>query len=867
MLLQELAELLAVNPFEAVVTPGQEVQRLREALLALLLEIARQQGGPLLIVLDDLQWADKSSCELLGYLVRRLVDYPVLLVGTVRENEMPSTHPLWALTANMQRERVINMLHIEALTDDQIAALVAHVPQPLARLIQNQVAGNPFFAEELARMCSDLEEIDDGGHKKRHKLTLPRTIPDVLDQRLQRLSSACQRFLQRAAVLGSSLSFDSLRLMESSDNSALDEDNIFTLIEEALHTKVLTEEQAGNSITYHFWHPLLMSHLYEQVSGVRRARLHRNAAEVFRQVYGAREEEGAAIITHHLVQGGTDAQQIAYYAELAGNHAYVLAAYPAAEHYYRLAIEQLTTSVKDISFAGARLHLALLWERLGECTRFQGNFQEALRCFERALELRCQHYPALSALPISNLQQEAQMRAMLCCQIGVSWYDRGDYVRARQCYSSVERLLKEAGIMEGPAWAYLLLQYSFLYWREGSYAEAKRVAGETLELFKAVLRDRREGVQFSHLTRLRRTLVGDPVDLGRTYSMLGMLAGTTGQLVETTAYFDTALQLFEQHDSQREIAITCCNLGDVHLHKADHHAAEQCLLRALEIAERIGETALLCFITGNLGLLALRTGKLAESEEWYRRGLKNAEQIDDLYSMCVLYSSLVFTLHEQGKSREVADCFRRAFSLNRGMGVPSCTAAIWAALGYVRLSSALAQHGPDIYLSQKGALAGPIETTRRFAAAGSAVQHTLSCSNVDIEVRTEAQFIMAHVSLLLGNEEEAWQQAMQMLESARQYEFTWLVARTTRLLACILVVRGRYQDAGLHFEQAMQLFRICGMDLEYARTLQLYGTMLLHREATDQASCQRGMNYLYEAHRLFEECHAALDLQVIERFF
>jgi tetratricopeptide (TPR) repeat protein len=368
-----------------------------------------------------------------------------------------------------------------------------------------------------------------------------------------------------------------------------------------------------------------MSHLYEKLSAVRRIRLHQHASAVFRQLYSTREEEGAAIIVHHLLQGNVDPQQIARYAELAGDHSYALAAYPAAESYYRLAIEQQGHSQQTVSSkTETQLHLASLLECLGECMRFQGRFEGAGRCFEEALALHRQVYPSLSSLSGKEKLQEAQIQAMLCCGIGISWYDRDDCLRARQYYTSVEHLLYEVGIVDGPVWAYLFLQYSYINWHEGKHPEAQKAAQTALVLFEATLQQNRPPEQLLVKTRLRRTLAGDPVDLGRTYLALGLPAGATGQLSETISYLTTSLQIFEHYDCLREIAIVCCNLGDVYLRRAEYPSAEQYLLRALDITTRIGDTALQCFVTGNLGLLALRTDKLIESENWYRRGLKSA---------------------------------------------------------------------------------------------------------------------------------------------------------------------------------------------------------------------------------------------------
>ncbi|HCJ36373.1 MAG TPA: hypothetical protein DHV65_19010, partial [Ktedonobacter sp.] len=112
---------------------------------------------------------------------------------------------------------------------------------------------------------------------------------------MNRLSAACQRLLGNAAVLGGSFTFHVIQHMETGVHASTSEDTILDLLEEAIQAGVLTEEGTGTRINYQFWHPLLVSHLYEQLSAARRARLHRRAAEVLQRVYqGREEEEGAA---------------------------------------------------------------------------------------------------------------------------------------------------------------------------------------------------------------------------------------------------------------------------------------------------------------------------------------------------------------------------------------------------------------------------------------------------------------------------------------------------------------------------------------------------------------------------------------------
>ncbi|MGH2493290.1 MAG: DUF6788 family protein, partial [Ktedonobacteraceae bacterium] len=230
-LLPELEDLLP-PPDPSAISPEQEQLRLWEAARALLATIS--ESAPLLVVLDDLQWADSSSCELLAYLVRQLRHQPVLIVGTCRDIELPPTHPLRSVLNDLQREQSIETLTVQPLTDEQIRALISPLPEPLAQRIQARAAGNPFFAEELARNVSAMPALASNTSAAPDlPATLPDTIAAVLDLRLGRISSDCQRLLVRAAVLGGSFEFNALRALESGPNAS-DEDTLLDLLEEAL---------------------------------------------------------------------------------------------------------------------------------------------------------------------------------------------------------------------------------------------------------------------------------------------------------------------------------------------------------------------------------------------------------------------------------------------------------------------------------------------------------------------------------------------------------------------------------------------------------------------------------------------------------
>src|SRR5579859_258794 len=598
-LLPELEDLLP-PPDPSAVSPEQEQLRLWEAARALLSTIS--DSAPLMIVLDDLQWADSSSCELMAYLVRQLRQQPVVIVGTCRDIELPPAHPLRAVLNDLQREQSIETITVQPLTDEQIRVLIAPLPEIVARHIQQRAAGNPFFAEELARNVSDTPLLESSSSVPHDPpTTMPDTISAVLDLRLGRISSDCQRLLVRAAVLGGSFEFSALRALESGP-SASDEDTLLDLLEEALQAGMLSEEGSGTRITYHFWHPLLVSHLYDGLSAGRRASLHRRAADALMRLYSDRAGESAAAIAYNLVNGGSDPTTIAHYAELAGDRAYALSAYPEAVRHYKLALDNIGTLPAASANADEHLRLANLLERLGECTRAPGNNEEAREYFERALDARKQYQQNASEL---NAQYEAQIDALLWIEVGKTWYDLGNFEQAEQSFDRAEQVLCDANVGTGPVWASLGLERSYILWRKGNFAEARETAHHTLNIFEDILRQQgRAALDIDHSTATTRTLAGDPVDIGRTHLLVAAIAATVGESIVALDHLNTALTIFEQYDRQREIALVSGNIGDVYLRQSEHALAQSALRRSLGIAERIGHYSIMSVAFGNLGMLS-----------------------------------------------------------------------------------------------------------------------------------------------------------------------------------------------------------------------------------------------------------------------
>ncbi len=344
--------------------------------------------------------------------------------------------------------------------------------------------------------------------------------------------------------------------------------------------------------------------------------------------------------------------------------------------------------------------------------------------------------------------------------------------------------------------------------------------------------------------------------------LLGLIAiYGTGQSTDTLNYYNTALALYEQYDSLREIAIVCCDLGDVYLKRAEYSQAQAVLRRSLGIAERIGDIPVMSYVFGNMGILDVRTGNLIEAEAEFRSSITLAERIDDPTSVSLWYTYLSYALREMGKLAEAKDTLHKALRIARSMRLTPYISLALVAIGNVHIAQAMStciDEGINVNQHKEG--------KRLLKRAQKSLKHALTLEGMEAEARNEGQLELAQVFLLLGDLEEAQVQVKQALEEARNSELMWLVARALQLSGCIESAQNRPDLASQYFEQALRIFRKSDMRLEQARTLRLYGMMLIEQDNTGGRGYQRGLSYLQDALKVFIECKAELDREMVERF-
>jgi tetratricopeptide (TPR) repeat protein len=334
-LVPELADKLKEIPDSPAASPEQQRDRLFNAVAFLIRNLS--QNVPLAIFLDDLQWADRATLQLLEHVALQTRSEPVLLIGAFRKDELESRRSLEQIVAELNRERISETVQLKRLNAEQSAEKIRktfggqELPE-LEALIYEKTEGNPFFIEELLRSLLAAEHIILAeGIWKVEDLTevhVPSGIRAVVQERLARLSEESRSMLSMASIIGREFSFTTLQAVVETD-----EDSLLEMIDEALQAQILLGRRVPGEEVYAFTDVPVKDVLYERISTVRRIRHHLRIGESIERICADKLDEHVGALAHHFL-AGNDVLKAAHYSERAGDEAArVFAWYEATGHY------------------------------------------------------------------------------------------------------------------------------------------------------------------------------------------------------------------------------------------------------------------------------------------------------------------------------------------------------------------------------------------------------------------------------------------------------------------------------------------------------------------------------------------------------
>lgn len=692
VLRQHLPDLPSLAPLE----PRQEQQRLWEGL-------ARCAGGlaavvPLLLVVEDVHWADAATLAVLTYLAPRLPGQRLLVVLTCRGAEARERAVVWEELEALDRALSLRRIAVAAFAAEESAALVQRAlglettdpqGQALIAALQRRTGNHALFLVETLKAMVEqgaMASAPGGGWALPADpvpLPLPASLQELVGQRLQRLPPALRGTVELAAVLGDEVGFGLLARAGSAEAAEL-----------AAHLGGLCQRGflAETATGYRFEHEVVRETVYGVTSPRRRQALHRQAVAALEALH----PDSLESLAHHAAASGDRPRAARYYRQ-AGERAAVQYASREAVVFLSRAIE---FTAEDQAAERYALLLArekahdLLGEREAQRQDLEGLYQVASTLDEKRqaeAALRQANYAegtsdfsaavaaAQDAARLARRAGDALAEAAACSQWGVALRRQGDYAAAQSQIEQALELARRAGL---PAIETAFLrQLGILHWHRGNMASAKDCYAQSLEIAQGIGDRWNAGRALNNLgtvawaqgehaaargyfedsLRLKREL-GDRRGEASTLGNLGTLLASTDNAA-AAGYYEQALQIAREVGDRWEAGLLLNNLGICWLEQGEYGKALPCYEEALLIRRSVGDRNGMATTLGNLGEIMRLHGDLEQAQVYYDESLQVAEEISYRVGVCWIRIYRSLALHLHGQEQEAACRAQEALDL------------------------------------------------------------------------------------------------------------------------------------------------------------------------------------------------------------
>lgn len=301
------------------------------------------QREPLVLVLDDLHWADPDSLLLLEFIANApgIERARLLIVGTYRDMEVGRRHPLTKTVDSLQRVLRLQRTALQGLTAADVARLVTltagfEPARALIEAIERETDGNPFFVNEVVRLLAEAGELHRDDAARGRSLAIPQSCKDAIGRRLDRLSVESNTVLSIASVIGRTFSHPILdRVCD------LPAERVLDALAEARDARLITSADEPNH--YRFVHALVQESLYDEIAPGERMRLHARVGEALAQIHAANLAPMDGEIAYHFANAAPIglAEPAVTHATRAGKRAMDQFAWEAAAQQFERALHAM----------------------------------------------------------------------------------------------------------------------------------------------------------------------------------------------------------------------------------------------------------------------------------------------------------------------------------------------------------------------------------------------------------------------------------------------------------------------------------------------------------------------------------------------
>ena len=307
-LMPQLRQMFPDIPPPLEVSPEQSRRILFNAVLELIARTA--SNTPMVLLLEDLHWADEGTLSLVNYLSRSIPKVPVMVIGTYRDNDLDPGGSLARTLDELIHLRLVERIFLRGLPQNDVAEMIRALsgrepPEALVTLIYSNTEGNPFFIEELYRNLIERGQLTDSNGEFRRDLELveidvPQSLRLVIGRHLAMLCDETLTMLTSAAVIGRSFTFELLEAVTGEDAERL-----LDRVEDAESAGLISSTLDHAIARFQFSHELVRQAVIEGLSLPRRQRIHLRVANAIERLHIGSLEDHANDLAYHLLQAGS----------------------------------------------------------------------------------------------------------------------------------------------------------------------------------------------------------------------------------------------------------------------------------------------------------------------------------------------------------------------------------------------------------------------------------------------------------------------------------------------------------------------------------------------------------------------------------
>jgi tetratricopeptide (TPR) repeat protein/KaiC/GvpD/RAD55 family RecA-like ATPase/energy-coupling factor transporter ATP-binding protein EcfA2 len=624
----------------------QDKIRLFETITQFLIAVSKER--PLLVLLDDMEWADQASIDLLEYFVRSTGNLQVLTICGYRAEELEPDNALEKSLMKLNRERLLENISLRNLTLDETAKLVTEifgessVSVELMNLIHQRTGGNPFFVEEVLRsMVEDgtIYRSEKGWERKPiQELVIPKSVKAALESRIKKLDADTVNVAVVASVIGFEFDFDVLR-----EVSGIEEDALLERLEKALASGLI--EEPGKKGVFRFVDSRIRELMLGNLSKIRSGRYHQKIAEAMEKIYTKNLDEHAEAIANHCYEAG-DAQRCMQYSIMAGDRNRSIHAYDQAVNDYKRALELL-----DLG-GGRDEDKASVLEKLGGAYYFAGNAQESTVHYDEALALF------------------EKLHDYKSC--------------ARICHDSSDAIYDAKGPVTGAKEAILVTRRALKYVEsDPSSFEAASIYSR-LAFWLGLVDEYEEAVSWIEKGLNAGEKSGNFTAIANGLASKGCYLADTGRVDEGLSFLEKSLQISLEHELFFQTIYCLLNLS-FYTYPRDLAKAREFAIRRLELCERINHVTSQASAWLRLSEIDFRGGDWGTALDEIKKAFEILTRLVAVtFTKALAHTSRGFLLLGIGDLQKAEADFQQALELMKDDTKIGTIVPLHAGLGFLR---------------------------------------------------------------------------------------------------------------------------------------------------------------------------------------